>query len=146
MKIGKEFRWEMGHRLPSHTRGCQNIHGHSYKMIVEMEGDPGANGMVADYTDLKTIVKPLIDRLDHAFMCDESDLLVKDFLASAAMKTVLVPFPTTAENIGTYLLRTIAEAVGREKSQLSSAWNCVTRIRVRICETGSTYADCETSL
>ena len=57
MKIGKEFRWEMGHRLPLHTRGCQNIHGHSYKLIVEIEGEPGANGMVADYTDLKQIVK-----------------------------------------------------------------------------------------
>ena len=39
MKIAKEFRWEMGHRLPEHFGLCKNIHGHSYKMIVEFEGE-----------------------------------------------------------------------------------------------------------
>ena len=40
MKIAKEFRWEMGHRLPEHFGLCKNIHGHSYKMVVEFEGEP----------------------------------------------------------------------------------------------------------
>ena len=39
MKIAKEFNWEMGHRLPEHFGKCKNIHGHSYKMMVELEGD-----------------------------------------------------------------------------------------------------------
>jgi 6-pyruvoyltetrahydropterin/6-carboxytetrahydropterin synthase len=142
MKIGKEFRWEMGHRLPLHTRGCQNVHGHSYRLVVEMEGEPGPNGMVADYTDLKAIVKPIVDTLDHAFMCDESDALVRTFLEGAALKAVFVPFHTTAENIGTYLLRQIADAIAEEKKR-STAWNNVTHVRLRLCETESTYADCE---
>ena len=27
MKIAKEFRWEIGHRLPEHFGLCKNIHG-----------------------------------------------------------------------------------------------------------------------
>ncbi|HLP17413.1 MAG TPA: 6-carboxytetrahydropterin synthase [Bacteroidota bacterium] len=146
MKIGKEFHWEMGHRLPTHTRGCQNIHGHSYRLMVEVEGEPGANGMLVDYTDLKAIVKPMIDRLDHSFMCDESDTRVKDFLESSAMKTVFVPFPTTAENIGTYLLRHLTDAVMKEKSSGSRAWDGIKKIRIRVCETASTYAEMEATL
>jgi 6-pyruvoyltetrahydropterin/6-carboxytetrahydropterin synthase len=145
MKIGKEFRWEMGHRLPAHTRGCQNLHGHSYRLIVEMEGDPGSNGMVVDYTDLKAIVKPLIDRLDHSFICDETDRLVKEFLDGTTMKVVYVPFPTTAENLGLYILRSITDAINDEKTR-TSLWNGVTRVHVRVCETQSTYADCEAAL
>ncbi|MGE5314239.1 MAG: 6-pyruvoyl trahydropterin synthase family protein [Acidobacteriota bacterium] len=145
MNIGKEFRWEMGHRLPFHTRGCQNMHGHSYRLIVEMEGEPGPTGMVADYTDLKEIVKPLVDRLDHAFMCDATDAAVCAFLEQNGMKAVNVPFATTAENIALYILHHITEAIETARKH-TGVWNAVRNVRVRLCETESTYADCEAAL
>ncbi len=51
-RIAKEFHWEMGHRLPFHQGGCQNIHGHSYTMRVEIIGtiDP-ATGMVIEHPE-----------------------------------------------------------------------------------------------
>ena len=52
MRISKEFRWEMGHRLQLHKGLCKNLHGHSYKMEVELTGDVLENGMVLDYYDL----------------------------------------------------------------------------------------------
>ncbi|HND76050.1 MAG TPA: 6-carboxytetrahydropterin synthase, partial [bacterium] len=67
VKIAKEFHWEMAHRLPYHTGGCQNIHGHSYILWVEIEGQPQENGMLLDYAEIKRIVKPMIDTLDHGF-------------------------------------------------------------------------------
>jgi 6-pyruvoyltetrahydropterin/6-carboxytetrahydropterin synthase len=146
MKIGKEFRWEMGHRLPQHTRGCQNIHGHSYKLIVEIEGEPSSNGMVADYTDLKQIVKPLIDAIDHSFMCERADAVVGDFLKLNGMKAVFVDFPTTAENICTYILAHIVKAIREEQARGSGAWDSAQAVRVRVCETRSTYADAEARL
>ena len=36
MKIAKEFRWEMGHRLPLHDGACRNLHGHTYKAVVTL--------------------------------------------------------------------------------------------------------------
>ena len=89
----------MAHRLPFHEGGCKNIHGHSYSMTVELSGNPDANGMVLDYFDLVRIVEPQIKEIDHAFLCDENDTLVKDFLQSSGLKVVFVDFPTTAENI-----------------------------------------------
>ena len=34
MKIAKEFRWEMGHRLPEHFGLCKNIHGHCHSYVI----------------------------------------------------------------------------------------------------------------
>lgn len=74
MKISKEFRWEMGHRLPEHEGLCRNIHGHSYKMVLEIEGKVQKNGMIIDFYDLGKIVKPIIKNYDHAFMCYFKDM------------------------------------------------------------------------
>jgi len=89
----------MAHRLPFHEGGCRNIHGHSYSMTVELNGEPDANGMVLDYFDLVRIVEPMVKEIDHAFLCDHGDTIVKDFLLVSGLKVVFVDFSTTAENI-----------------------------------------------
>src|SRR5437868_1916429 len=58
-RIAKDFRWEMAHRLPEHEGGCRNVHGHSYRMWVEISGEPQANGMVLDYFEISAIVDPM---------------------------------------------------------------------------------------
>jgi 6-pyruvoyltetrahydropterin/6-carboxytetrahydropterin synthase len=138
MKIACDFHWEMGHRLPEHTGGCKNVHGHSYKMNVEIEGDVQQSGMVMDFFDLKAVVQPLVDSLDHSFLCDESDKLMKNFLQEAKLKVVLVLFPTTAENIAKYFLSTI----GRKLSVLKH----ISRITVRVSETATSYAEASANI
>ena len=103
MKIAKEFRWEMGHRLPEHFGLCKNIHGHSYKMIVEFEGELDKNQMVIDYYDIEKIINPVIEKLDHAFMVNIDDKIVIEFLEKMNSKKVVVGFNSTAENICNYL-------------------------------------------
>ncbi len=73
MKIAKRFRWEAAHRLPWHEGLCRNLHGHSYRMTVELEGEPDARGMVLDFKHLKRVLKPLVDAWDHAILVAESD-------------------------------------------------------------------------
>lgn len=107
MKIAKEFRWEMGHRLPEHFGLCKNIHGHSYKMIVEFEGELDQNQMVIDYYDVEKIINPLIEKLDHSFMVSKNDKTVLEFLDKMNSKKVIVDFNSTVENICTYLLNEI---------------------------------------
>ena len=99
MKIAKEYRWEMGHRLPFHKGLCRNIHGHSYKMIVEITGSLNKHGMVIDFFDLNKIIKPIIDKYDHAFLCWNKDKKLKDFLVKNKMKRVFVDYHSTVENI-----------------------------------------------
>ena len=131
--IAKDFNWEMGHRLPFHEGGCQNIHGHSYMLRVEIEGETNEHGMVMDYFDMKSIVQPVVDRLDHCFLCDESDAVMRGFFDANPMNVVYVPFPTTAENIAVYILRAVAPEFRRFPS--------LKRLTVRVHETQRTYAE-----
>ena len=132
MKIAKEFRWEMGHRLPEHFGQCKNIHGHSYKMLVEFEGDLDEQGMIIDYYDVEKIIDPIIEHLDHAFMVNKNDKVVIEFLEKMNSKKVVVDFQSTAENICTYLLNEVRQA---------SLPKNVTKIKVRVYETAQDYAE-----
>jgi 6-pyruvoyltetrahydropterin/6-carboxytetrahydropterin synthase len=131
--ISKQFRWEMGHRLPLHDGLCKNVHGHSYEAHVILSGEPDASGMVMDYFDLKTIVQPLIDELDHCFLLDDADEVMHAFFAQHPMKIVRVPFPTTAENIA----RMLAERVAQNLPASAS----IDEVKVRVYETEKTYAE-----
>ncbi|KAB2881442.1 6-carboxytetrahydropterin synthase [bacterium] len=133
MKIAKEFHWEMAHRLPYHRSGCQNIHGHSYRMFVEIEGTPGPNGMLMDYGDMKSLVKPIVDELDHAFLCSNDDEMMKPFLKTSGLKAVYVDFFTTAENLSFYFAKKIKEKLVPYKNIIA--------VKVRIQETTSSYAE-----
>jgi len=57
-KISKEFKWEMSHRLPFHKGLCQNIHGHTYKLRLDLVGSLDENGMLIDFYDLEIITQP----------------------------------------------------------------------------------------
>lgn len=133
VRIAKDFHWEMGHRLPFHAGACRNLHGHSYRMQVVVEGTLDANGMVLDYFDLKEIVQPLVDRLDHAFLCDANDSEMLGFFERNPLKYVVVPFTTTAENLAGWFAVQIAELLASYPNVLS--------IDVRIHETERSYAE-----
>ena len=137
MRIAKEFRWEMGHRLKFHKGKCKNLHGHSYRMTVELEGELNSEGMVLDYYDLKAIVKPVIEELDHAFMVNKTDTELLNILKQMESRLVMVDFESTSENICLYLL---------DKLKNSGLPRNISKVRVRIYETGTAYAEEEMDL
>jgi 6-pyruvoyltetrahydropterin/6-carboxytetrahydropterin synthase len=137
MKIAKEFRWEMGHRLSFHDGKCKNLHGHSYNMLVEFEGLLDANGMMIDYFDVKEIISPIVEKLDHAFMVYDKDTELIEALTKLKSNFTLVPYQPTAENICHYFLNQIKMQNFPER---------IRAIKVRIFETESTYAEEEIKL
>jgi len=132
MKIAKEFHWEMGHRLPEHFGLCKNIHGHSYKMIVEFEGELDERGIVIDFYDVEKIINPIIEKLDHAFMVKDDDQITVEFLEKLDSKKVVVDFFATVENICIYISDKII------KSNLPKN---IKFIKVRVYETSEDYAE-----
>ena len=136
--ISKQFRWEMGHRLPFHEGLCKNIHGHSYEVHVILSGEPDANGMVMDYYDMKLLIQDKLDELDHSFLCNSSDTVVREFLERNNLKMVLVEFPTTAENIARMLATHVVSNL--------PAGHRVDAVRLRVFETEKTFAEVEISL
>lgn len=133
--ISKQFRWEMGHRLPFHEGLCRNMHGHSYEAHVILTGHLDDHGMVMDYFDMKGLIQDKIDELDHCFLCDASDTIVLDFLAQHNLKAVIIPMSTTAENIARLLLEHVCSKL--------PALHRITSVRVRVFETEKTYAEVE---
>jgi len=138
MKISKDFRWEMGHRLQCHKGKCFNLHGHSYKLQIEFTGEIDKNsGMVLDYFDVKDIVSPIVDKLDHTVVVWEKDIELIEALKKLNSAHIIMPFETTAENLVGYFLNEIKNA------DLPSG---ISGIKVRVCETENTYAEDEIEL
>ena len=71
MRIYKEFKFDSAHWLPNVPEGhkCSNMHGHTYTIEIHVEGeiDPEL-GWVVDFNDVRRVVDPLIDQLDHKIL------------------------------------------------------------------------------
>lgn len=66
--ITKKFRFEAAHYLPAMPEGhkCRRLHGHSFKVDINLLGEIDAQtGLLMDFGEIKEIVKPFVDRLDH---------------------------------------------------------------------------------
>lgn len=78
LTVTKKFEFEAAHHLPEYDGKCNNIHGHTFKLEVEVsDTDPVLNGndiystMIIDFGDLKRIVNEMIiDKLDHKYLND----------------------------------------------------------------------------
>lgn len=77
-RLTKSFTFEASHALPGHDGKCKNLHGHSWRCSLVVEGDrlieagPKA-GMLIDYADLGRVTRSLHDRLDHRHLNDLID-------------------------------------------------------------------------
>lgn len=138
MKVAKQFRWEGAHRLPWHQEGCQNVHGHSYRLTVELEGAPDARGMVIDFKEIKRLLKPLIDAWDHATLVAEEDEKLLEAIQLLETKHYVLPFDSTSENLCAF----VADYLGTKGFETLSRHGIET-IRVHVRETETCYAELE---
>ena len=136
MKVAKTFKWEAAHRLPWHDGDCKNLHGHSYHMTVELEGKTNDRGMLIDFAEIKRIVKPLVDAWDHATLIAENDENLLKAIEQLESKYFTLPFDSTSEN----LCRYVAEYI-QQNGKVLVLDNCIKRIKVRIQETETCYAE-----
>ena len=87
--VTRSFRFEAAHQLPWHDGACRNLHGHSYRLEVTVEGPIGEQGMVIDFADLKAAVNAkVIDRYDHRYLNDLLDNPTAELLATEIWKAV----------------------------------------------------------
>lgn len=73
MLIFKKFTFDSAHSLPKvpDRHKCKNVHGHTYLLTISIEGNLDAElGWVMDFADLKSVVDPLIKRIDHQYLND----------------------------------------------------------------------------
>ncbi len=71
MLVTKEFVFDAAHYLPFYHGKCENLHGHTWKMHVTVQGKVGPEGMAFDFVKLKEIVmERVIRKLDHQCIND----------------------------------------------------------------------------
>lgn len=107
IRVTKEFTFEMAHALWNYDGPCRNVHGHSYKLYVTLSGipvdDPGnpRDGMVIDFTDLKSIVKKeIVGVFDHSVVVSRRfDKEKKEMFTKMFGNAVLVDYQPTCENM-----------------------------------------------
>lgn len=119
ISICRTYTFEAAHVLPFHNGKCRRLHGHSYRLEVEVSGavntvqahDP-ESGMVMDFAKLDEAVEAqVIRKFDHYVLNDVLDL-----------------YPT-AENIAAWIFDAV----------LLPPW--ITMERVRVYETARSYAE-----
>lgn len=95
----------MAHALPAYEGKCRNIHGHSYKFFVTVEGLPlqqqgaSTDGMVLDFGTIKQIVnQTIIERFDHALVLPRLEG-AEPQLGNYSAKLIMVDFQPTTENL-----------------------------------------------
>lgn len=138
MYVAKEFVWHMSHRLMAHSGLCKNIHGHTYKLRLILDGVIDLDGMVLDYYEIGSIVQPVIDLLDHAFMCEAGDGLMQEFLINNEFKHIIIQNEPTAENICSWFAEKLVPIFQEYKNLFS--------MKIRVYETSDTYAEIEVAL
>lgn len=139
IRVTKEFTFEMAHALWNYDGPCRNVHGHSYRLFVTISGNPvddpenPRNGMVIDFTDLKSIVKKVIVNVfDHSVVVSRLfDKGKTEIFEKMFGNTVLVDYQPTCENL-------ISDFAKRITSHLPSG---IKLHSLKLYETATSFAE-----
>jgi 6-pyruvoyltetrahydropterin/6-carboxytetrahydropterin synthase len=65
-----------GHFITYHGDACERLHGHNYRVAVEVEGPLDENHYVFDFIALKNTMRALTDELDHRMLVPMKSKLI----------------------------------------------------------------------
>ncbi len=66
-----EASFSSGHYLRNYHGKCENPHGHNYKVLVTLAGhDLDETGLLLDFKELKQLLRPIVEYLDHRMIND----------------------------------------------------------------------------
>ncbi len=70
-EVTVEQTFAAGHALRDYKGGCENVHGHNYRVRVTVEGDQlDRAGLLVDFLDLNQLISGAVAYLDHRFIND----------------------------------------------------------------------------
>jgi 6-pyruvoyltetrahydropterin/6-carboxytetrahydropterin synthase len=99
-EVSIEHTFAAGHALRHYRGKCENVHGHNYRVQVIVRGEKLDHaGLLADFAELKRLLREISGRLDHVFLND-----IEPF-------TTLDP---SAENIALYICEKMQQGIAQE--------------------------------
>jgi 6-pyruvoyltetrahydropterin/6-carboxytetrahydropterin synthase len=70
-EVSVEATFAAGHALRGYHGKCENVHGHNYRVRVTVQGEKlDSIGLLVDFTEVKRVMRDLIERWDHQFLND----------------------------------------------------------------------------
>lgn len=88
-RVTRSFTFEAAHQLPWHPGKCRDLHGHSYRLEVTVEGPITDQGIVIDFADVRAVVERSVIRdLDHRYLNDVLDNPTAELIAHHIWKTI----------------------------------------------------------
>ena len=96
--------FDSAHFLSGYQGKCANIHGHRWRVVIEIAGENLDDGMVVDFTDIKAALKSLTDNLDHSLVMEKDTLKPQTYecLVDEGFRIMIMDFRPTAENFAKY--------------------------------------------
>ena len=66
-----------GHFITFDGDNCERVHGHNYRVAVEVDGGLDANHYVFDFIALRDLTKAIVDELDHRMLLPTESRLIR---------------------------------------------------------------------
>lgn len=147
IEIQKEyFKFSAAHFLIFPDGSAERLHGHNYRVFVEIDGSLSDCGLVIDFKTIKPVVRELLDGLDEHFLIpgEHSSLTWKEqadgnvevryqdrrYSMPAGDVIVLPINNTSSENLATFVGRELRK---RLEENFGDVW--VRALRVSVEET-----------
>ena len=68
-EVTVEDTFSSGHYLRNYRGKCEKPHGHNYRVRVTLSGEElDQAGLLLDFKDLKEVLRPVVNYLDHQMM------------------------------------------------------------------------------
>ena len=133
---------------------CERLHGHNYRVAVEVDGPLDENQYVIDFIALRDELKTITEELDHHMLLPTGHPLLKVTSDDREVEVVFAPdgrrwvFPrgdcvilpvanTTAELLAQYIGQRLLTAIQRRTGQRPS------RLRVAVDENHGQWGICD---
>lgn len=104
-----EHSFDSAHFLAGYEGKCRNLHGHRWRVVVEVQSDELCTdmqhaGMYVDFGELKTDLKAVVDYMDHALIIESGSLKESTLkcLEEEKFRILQFDFRPTAENMAKY--------------------------------------------
>jgi 6-pyruvoyltetrahydropterin/6-carboxytetrahydropterin synthase len=96
-QVSVDEGFSAGHALRNYHGKCENPHGHNYKVRVTIEGPAlDATGLLSDFSQLKKVIRGVIEGVDHKFLNDQAPF---DVINPSAENIAKYFFDETARGI-----------------------------------------------
>jgi 6-pyruvoyl-tetrahydropterin synthase len=118
MKIIKKYHFYAAHRNKSAGEKCGRLHGHTYNVVCHFKFDQLHNGITMLFSDIDSIVEPIIKQYDHYLLLHNLDPMCA-MLDMVDEPYIELPFETSAENLALWIFNQIESKLPIVKIELA---------------------------